>query len=231
MNSALQGVSSSPRCSQDLAGTFPCSCLFGIQTDDPKPRLVLLHPAREDSEPCLAAHASLAPSCWGAWESPPARLTCATGTPPVPRRQAPWTTTAEGTTETVRLNPSLQDTQLSRDAEASTRTDTCAWGGTGPRLRARPWPYAPWLSLSSSDGGKQRASSGARALERGGCHPLHPSHARVARAGLRHGRGRREQPARKECAVAWEGGDHGKGMCCATARAGGSARGTSKQEK
>jgi len=83
------------------------------------------------------------------------------------------------------------------------------------------WPRAPWLDLSSSSGGKQRTSSCAQAPRRGSRHPLCPGHARVARAELGHGRGRREQPTREECAVAWEGGDHGKGMCCATARAGG----------
>lgn len=56
MNSALRGISS-----LDLADTFLCSCLFVIQMDDPKPRLVLLHPA-EDSEPCLAHHVPLTPS-------------------------------------------------------------------------------------------------------------------------------------------------------------------------
>lgn len=39
--------------------------------------------------------------------------------------------------QVVRLNPSLQDTWLSRNGEAGTRTDTCAWGGAGPRPQAR----------------------------------------------------------------------------------------------
>lgn len=203
--------------------------------DDPKPRLVLLHPEWEDSEPCLAPHAPLAPAGWGAWESPPGRLTHATGTPPspmrLPQRQVPWATTAGGTTQMVRLNPSLQDTQLSRDGEASTRTDTCAWGGAGPRPQAgqcmatctvaqpelQRWRKAESFQLCTGteerwspsplpqpcQGGQSRATTWSRQKGAAG------------RNVLLHGR---EEITAKECAVPRPG-------------LGGSARGTSRQEK
>lgn len=37
----------------------------------------------------------------------------------------------------VRLNPSLQDPQVSGDGEASVRTDTYTQDGAGPRQRTR----------------------------------------------------------------------------------------------
>lgn len=113
MNPALRGVSSSPHCSQGLADTFLPSCLFGIQRDDPKPRLILLYPVRED-KPYLAPRAPRAHGCVG---SPPGRF-CATGSVHLPWRQ-----------QSTRLHhPSWT---LSWDGEASSWTDTCAQGGAG----------------------------------------------------------------------------------------------------
>ena len=158
---------------------------------------------------------------------PPPSPTC------LPQRQVPWATTAGGTTQMVRLNPSLQDTQISRDGEASTRTDTCAWGGAGPRPRAgqcmatctvaqpelQRWRKAESFQLCTGTEERWSPSPLPQPCQGGQSKGYNV----VAAEGSRQ-RGRnvllhgREEITAKECAVPRPG-------------PGGSARGTSRQEK
>lgn len=142
MNSALQGVSS-----LDLADTFLCSCLFGIQMDDPKPRQVLLHPA-EDSKPCLAHHVPLTPSGWGAWEAPPGGLGHVSGNPLgpscLPRSGAQqW----KGPRRWCCSNH-LSRTLSGMERPAPAHTPVHGVEQDLDHEQNHSWPHVPWLSLS-----------------------------------------------------------------------------------
>lgn len=183
MNSALQGVSSSPHCSQGLADTFLPACLFGIQRGDPKPRLILLYPVRED-KPHLAPRAPRAHWCVG---RPPGRFH-ATGSVHLPWREQ-------------RAPPSLLDTVPGWRGQHLDRFLCSGWSWTGAGSTR------PQCQSMSSGKGESRASSSAQAQGRAGHCPLHSDRAGVARAEgssqhrrnvLLHGR---EEITAKECAV------------------------------
>lgn len=102
--------------------------------------------------------------------------------------------------------PSLLDTGLGWRVQCLDRCQCPEWSWT---QAGSTWTQ--FLSLSPGKG-ESRMSSRAQAQRRSGHCPLCTGQARVARA-------EGNSQHKEECAVAWKGGDHSKGMCCATARA------------